>query len=488
MGVTAFPSQDAGGIGLRATLAQFLAQVCVIALICVSITAPAITLSETLPYIRIEQALLPIIFLIYLWLMMTGSASPIRLNGMFVVAALFSCSILFSLWYGSAFLHHSVIVRDYYEIPKVWLPVVFFTLAYEAALSEGSLRRLLVFFALTMLLVCLYAWAQFAKLGISYRLNPYYSGGLHIDRALEYGGRVYSTMSNPNVLGQLITWALVAFILAFLSRIGSRVLFLGVAFACVVTLVLTGSRFGLITFAVGVILIFASIFSTNRRGAAQIGILLVLLPMFVWTIQAISRIDQPALNRIESLQHPLEVDSLRARVDDIWRDAASDFFRSPLVGNGPAKTADPGIVTDSEYLDVLKQYGVIGFLFYIAYYLYPLAVMFRGLRSVNRAGPSLEDRIPATVLVLRLGIIVTVVALLMNTALTTFYNLLLQSFLWLWMGLACHSAKVMTESGSISQVSNLEALRISGILSRTDPAHRHGKRISGASFLHSQHS
>ena len=37
-------------------------------------------------------------------------------------------------------------------------------------------------------------------------------------------------------------------------------------------------------------------------------------------------------------------------------------------------------------------------------------------------------------LFLRVGIVMVVTAMLMNIALTTFYNQLLQAFLWIWMG------------------------------------------------------
>ena len=44
-------------------------------------------------------------------------------------------------------------------------------------------------------------------------------------------------------------------------------------------------------------------------------------------------------------------------------------------------------------------------------------------------------------LFLRVGIVMVVTAMLMNIALTTFYNELLQAFLWNCMGLGVRSAK-----------------------------------------------
>src|SRR5208337_2856406 len=98
-------------------------------------------------------------------------------------------------------------------------------------------------------------------------------------------------------------------------------------------------------------------------------------------------------------------------------------------------------VTDSEYLEVLKEFGVIGFLPYLAYFLFPLYLLWTGLRAGKRCGVELEERLPATFLVLRLGFVMAVTALVMNIGMSTFYNLILQSVLWIWLGLGARAAK-----------------------------------------------
>lgn len=276
-------------------------------------------------------------------------------------------------------------------------------------------------------------------------MNPYYSAGPHIDRALEYGRRVYSTMGNPNVLGQLMTWSLVAFTMALLFRVGNRILNAGVAFAWLVTLTLTGSRFGLFTVFVGLAFVFAVSWSARRWRSAPVAIVFLVVPAFVATAFTIAKLNQPTLARFETLKRPFEIDSFRARIDDQWRDAAADFVHSPFVGHGPVKIAFTGIVTDSEYLDVLKEFGAIGFLVYISYFLLPLTLMWKGLKSGQDAGFLAETNLPATSLVLKIGIVMLLTALVMNVALTTFFNQLLQAFLWLWAGLGVRAANTISD-------------------------------------------
>jgi O-antigen ligase len=388
--------------------------------------------------------------LLYGWMLLCGVARLIRLNGMFIIGALYCFSILLSIWYGAEILRHEVLLRDYYELPKVWLPVIFFTIAFEANLSESSLQRLLRYFAAAVSIICFYAWAQFAKLGFTYKLNGLYSGGEHIDIGLLSHGRVYSTMGNANVLGQLMTWTIVAFTMAFLFGVGSRIRNILVTLSCLVTLAMTGSRYGLLTTATGLALIFAMPSSFTRRRLIQLGMFILILPAFVWVFQATVKTNQGNTQRLASLRHPLEMDSLRARLDDLWLDAADDFLRSPLLGYGPAKIFYTGVFTDSEYLDVLKEFGIIGFLPYLAYYLFPMFLLWRGLRASHRAGPAWEDRLPATFLTLRFAFILVVTALLMNLGESTFYNQLLQAFLWLWLGLGARCAQsLVAESAAM---------------------------------------
>jgi hypothetical protein len=104
------------------------------------------------------------------------------------------------------------------------------------------------------------------------------------------------------------------------------------------------------------------------------------------------------------------------------------------------------VITDSEYLDVLKQFGIIGFLPYFAYFIIPLVVLWKGLRAMWRAGPSLEERIPLTFATLRLCLVMVVTAILMNIGSTIFYDVPLQGFFFLWMGIGTRCATSIREA------------------------------------------
>ncbi|HKF25443.1 MAG TPA: hypothetical protein VKB24_05690, partial [Candidatus Acidoferrum sp.] len=181
------------GIGGRS------AQLALCALLCLSITLPVINFSESLPWFKIEQLALPLIAVVYLWFLLAGFARPFRANTMIAIAVLYAFCVALALFYGWVLLGHTVLLRDFYEIPKVFLPAAFFTLGLEAGLTETSLLRLLKWFSVAMLLVCVYAWAQWMDLGFTHFLANFYSGGSHDEGSLSHYRRVYSTMGNPNL-------------------------------------------------------------------------------------------------------------------------------------------------------------------------------------------------------------------------------------------------------------------------------------------------
>lgn len=420
---------------------SWLSEACIILLVCISVTAPAVVISPSLPFVKAEALLVPAIMVIYWWLMLIGVARPIRFNGMFVIGFAYFVCIGFSIWYGARILGHPVLVRDLYELPKVWLPVAFFTIAYEAALSESSIRRLISCFSVSILLVCVYAWSQFFSLGFTYKLNPFYSMGGHIDSALEHGRRVYATVGNPNVLGGLMTFCVVLFVFAALFRVGSLLGNVFVLLSCLITLVMTGSRSGVFDIILAFLLILLVAANGGSHRSARAAALVMLLPLFVWIFVAVATTHRETLERYQTLKEPLQIDSVRARLEGGWVEGWSDFKSSPLFGHGPGKAflSPHGGVIDSEYLSVLREKGSVGFLVFLGYYLYPISLIRNGRKAIGFSS-LLTEKLPGHVVCVNTGLVMGVLALVMNVGMSTFYSPFLQGFIWLWLGIAAGCA------------------------------------------------
>jgi O-antigen ligase len=435
-------------------LAPLFAPATIVSLLFLAIITPPIRLPGDWPYLKVEQILLPLALAIFGWLAFTGYIRSLRVGAMFLLGAWFSISILLSIWYGSAILGHTVLARDFYEIPKVWFAVGFFFVAYQANLPESALKSVIKWFSVAMLLVCFYAWAQWFSISFSFDLNTYFSAGEHIDGALLHYRRVYSTMGNPNVLGQLLTWAIVTFVAAGVKRIGSRSLCISAALACAVTLLMTGSRYGLLTTAIALLLAFTIAIPPKRWRSTPLILPILFLLLLGWAANNIASTNQSTAERFRSLSDPLQTDSLRERLDSLWKIAESDFASSPFIGHGPAKTIYTGIITDSEYLDVLKEFGIAGLFPYLAFFFLPAYLIWKGLRRTVEFEAILDSRFPATSLTAHLALIMAVTALLMNIGESTFYNQVLQGFLWTWLGLGARAATLL--AGTVNRIAAIE--------------------------------
>jgi O-antigen ligase len=420
-------------------LGQRFLRCAVISLMSISVLAPVVRVSSDF-WIKLDQLLLPGVVLVYLCLLLAGLARPIRPNWLFAVGLAFCACVSMSLVYGTQVIGHPLLFRDLFDLFKPALPVLFFTLAYEADLSEDSLRMLNWSMIPTILVICCYAYGQWFNLGFTAYLQPYYSGGLHDDGGLAHYRRVYATLSNPNYLGMLMTWVIAGFALAALIRVGSRLWILVAMVAALATLTMTGSRYGLIDTALAILLIFVLPTPTRATGKRRTAALLAIVPLVLGTIAVISVSNKATLDSFQQLRSPLRENSLRMRLDGLWRDAADQFLESPLLGHGPAKIIFSNVYTDSEYLQILKQYGLVGLVPYLCFFLVPLSMVWKGLKRVSRSGPLLERRWPATYWALCLSFVMIVSALFMNVGMGTYYNLSLVAFLWMWMGIGASAA------------------------------------------------
>src|SRR4029077_12823973 len=104
--------------------------------------------------------------------------------------------------------------------------------------------------------------------------------------------------------------------------------------------------------------------------------------------------------------------------------------------------------SDSEYLGVLREKGLLGFFVFLGYYLYPLFLLGKGERYALRQDSELAVNMPATLVVLHATMLMGVLALVMNLGMATFYSPFLQGFLWLWLGLGARCAMTIRASQS----------------------------------------
>src|SRR4029077_11142144 len=82
----------------RLPLARRLGEVCLILMICLSVTVPPITSPGSELWLKVEQVLLPLVIGVYGWMLLAGWARLIRLNALFVIASIYCICIAISMW------------------------------------------------------------------------------------------------------------------------------------------------------------------------------------------------------------------------------------------------------------------------------------------------------------------------------------------------------------------------------------------------------
>jgi hypothetical protein len=437
---TAFNQAISSGYSMQRTgLARIGGELAVILLMSTGVLAPGITLSADFPKMRSELFVGVAIVVVYAWMFLAGFAKLVRFHAFYLIAFVFSICVSLSIIYGAVALQHEIQLRDLYELPKAWMPVLFFSIAYEAELSEQGLKQFMNYFAIAIIFVCLFGWAQYWGLGIARALQPYYGDGDHNDIALLLYRRIYATLTNPNYLGQLLSWTTVAYTLGLVFDREHRLRNSFIPLICVATIALTGSRYGILATMFGLsIVVFMAV--RSKRHIGRVAGLLILIGAIGVIFSATAKNSYFATKRYSELQRPMEVGSLRGRLDVLWLDAANEFVSSPWVGHGPSKKFFEDVYTDSEYLDILKWFGAFGFLAYSAYYIWPFTQLVQAMKQSRFLAFDLQERLSANLVNVRIGIALLMMALFMNIGEFTCFHLYLMCFLWGWVGLSVRSA------------------------------------------------
>jgi O-antigen ligase len=215
---------------------------------------------------------------------------------------------------------------------------------------------------------------------------------------------------------------------------------------------MTGSRYGLIDTVFALILIFLLPAPTAKSKMKRRITLLIAIPLVLSVILVAAATNRATIERFEMLLSPLRENSLRGRLDSAWPDAAGQFLQSPVFGHGPAKDLFTD-VTDCEYLEILERFGVVGLIPYLCFFLVPLAMIWKGIKNVSRAGPLLDQDWRATYWGLCLGFLVPVTCLAMNIGMGTYYDTSLVAFTWMWMGIGASCANRISRFAELRRTS-----------------------------------
>jgi len=326
-----------------------------------SVLLPDIKLNASLPSLQILDFLLPIIFVV-IWI----KRKTITPNYYSLIPLIFSFYILFSIFISDNYRDLNPYF-EVYKMLKVALLIVFFSL-----INFDFIKNLIHF--LFGLLVLINLLHFFNLLHINFLLEHYYNGGIHIQFfGLDSMGapavkRLVGTMGNPNINGLLFgMFAILYFPFKFKQKE-----LIGFFIALLMTF-LCQSRTSLVII-IGIFL-FLLVFHRSKFKLQQWLVLLFgtcTIYLLSWML-ATSFFQYTSYNNSLLDGTALFSGSVRGRWES-WELLWNMIVKHPIFGYGPNKNFFYAnhIYSENEYLLMTWRYGVIGLMFYLSIFIYPL--------------------------------------------------------------------------------------------------------------------
>jgi len=260
------------------------------------------------------------------------------------------------------------------------------------------------------------------------------SGKILIDvlQESQQWSRVLGTLSNPNFYGLEIIILLVFMVSNLIysqSRI-SKGTNIFISFLLFITLIFSQSRTALLTLII--VLFYIMVIQAVKGGSKNIlKYLAIIIGIIVFTMLLIKFLNLNYL--FDAIKNGANTRSVTQRLDR-WKDAYDLFKLHPVIGIGPVIGTYFSAV-DNEYFHILRNYGAVGLIGHLLFYIYVFIVSFKDVFSYS-------SNLIKKQYALSINCSITAV-LIANMTLATFYHW--RNFILL-LFLCCMWAKARYES------------------------------------------
>lgn len=247
-------------LNLRLQVWQGKREVFVVILLAAAILSPNISLIDSLPAVRIEQVLSPLLVAALAYHYWQTRRLP-TFGILDLVFLGLGVSTIISIFIGPKIVDVPFSLRDLYEVVKIGLYYVMYRFARDVINPAPGGARLVLggLLALGGVVATFSILQYFGPLGINDWLTPLYAPAHHLN-AIKSAGRVVGTIANPNyyaLFTAVITLAATAW-LVFLRQEHRWTVFLIIAALglAVQTLIMTMSRSALLALMTGLLWLF----------------------------------------------------------------------------------------------------------------------------------------------------------------------------------------------------------------------------------------
>jgi O-antigen ligase len=285
---------------------------------------------------------------------------------------LFIFFILCSILSGS-FQGYNAAFSDLNQLIRLAKYILVYTIALTAVNNHPEPDRerteILKFVSYISLILCLICIQQYFDLA---GLNKFYVPLISSDQDSTLLNsylypRAIGMVGNPNEVGFILVMSILSTYILMLNTEKNKQLFVVIFVLEVLALLSTASRGSLISAILGILFVTFAYLKDNhsrtKSGVKQILIIFTVLSLVLSIALANETLQNQLFWRFSALSDTSEDESWQGR-DKTWQSNITIFQKSPILGVGPLRSdSNVVLVSDNEWLTLLRSYGVIGTIF-----------------------------------------------------------------------------------------------------------------------------
>ena len=417
--------------------AQLPTKVIVGCLLMTAILLPSISLGSGIPCVRLELVIVLMAWGSFLLRYLTSSLSlRLRSNPAYKWFALFGVSILCSIAYAALAKRYSPIGRDFWELGKLLEYFLIFAFVVNLRTSSTDIKHVYWVALVLFLLSALFGFAQYFNLAnINAAVSPYYAPTQML--GLLRHGRITGTTGNPNVFGAMMVLAssLALSGALFFGRRLSRFFSWLLLAVFILAVMYTLSRSALVALMIALVFVLF-LYAVKGMNVRQFRrLLLAILLLAIIGVVDLQLVPDKFSVRTAELGGITQASSWQVRVER-WKETLAIWKESPLFGWGPGK-ATMTTITDSEWLLLLRRYGLIGVAIFVSW----AGSLFFGLTRIRRCNEGPET---AALTIALQATLVAYAAYMIPAAI--YHSLQLMPVLLIFLGIAYSQRDVFPEA------------------------------------------
>ena len=349
---------------MESNIAKRIDKIILIALVIFMLMPSEISIFN-ISILKIETILISII-IVYLFFIKRESVKEAIKNKFIICNFVFASSIALSIIVN----HESILFNDLYEIVKYILYPMITLIVIVTCYNSENYKFILKTITISMIVICTFGIIQY--------FNPFSINELYIEQLAptQYETlinnyptpRIVGIKTNPAVYGLLVTMG-IYFNILYYKCTKNKILPITSTILCFINLMMTLTRTIQIAFIISIV-VYMAITILQKKGWKKSIIYTIIIIAILLVVFFI--LSQELTWRLKQVTDFQNASSWIGRVEK-WKDYGEIIKQNLLFGIGPVKNhIDKLGYIDSELIQNILQYGIIGFGAYIVMLLSPL--------------------------------------------------------------------------------------------------------------------